>query len=189
MVFVFSNCRILWISISTSSRKVRFIMFIIALLQQRIKPVQIFTKIAQFTRTALNSSPSSCALSDHLHLFQNLILRPNQVVHLPVFIHGDHSLITQSAVEIAEPEIMLHVALQSFLIQDKIASSTFNIFPRKWAFILLDWVVPANKKASGNRLLMPSHNVCSFVWYANKGYTSIAEKSAILLFGTKRTET
>ena len=62
MVFVFSNCRILWISISTSSRKVRNIMFIIALLQQRIKPVQIFTKIAQFTRTVLNSSPSFCAL-------------------------------------------------------------------------------------------------------------------------------
>ena len=79
--------------------------------------------------TALNSSPSSCALSDDLRLLRNRILRPNQVVHLPVFIHGDHSLITQSAVEIAEPEIMLHVALQSFLIQDKIASSTFNISP------------------------------------------------------------
>ena len=129
MVFVFSSCRILWISISTSSRKVRFIMFIIALSQQWIKPVQIFTQIAQFTRTALNSSPSFCALSDHLRLFQNLILRPNQVVHLPVFIHGDHSLIAQSAVEIAEPEIMLHVTLQRFLIQDQIASSTFNISP------------------------------------------------------------
>ena len=50
MVFVFSSCRILWISISTSSHKVRFIMFIIALPQQRIKPVETFTKGAQFPR-------------------------------------------------------------------------------------------------------------------------------------------
>ena len=111
------------------------------------------------------------------------------MVHLPVFIHGDHSLITQSAVEIAEPKIMLHVALQSFLIQDKIASSTFNIFSRKRAFILLDCVAPAYKKASGNCLLMPSHDVCSFAWYVYKKYARIAEKSAILLSDTKRTET
>ena len=139
--------------------------------------------------TALNSSPSSCALSDDLRLLRNRILRPNQVVHLPVFIHGDHSLITQSAVEITEPKIMLHVALRSFLIQDEITPNTFHIFSRKRAFILLDCVAPAYKKASGNCLLMPSHDVCSFAWYVHKKYARIAEKSAILLFDTKRTET